>query len=160
LAHAAIALAMASRDYDTALEMIERAIAINPSSVHAHGHGAVINTWAGHYEAALALADRSLLLSPFDPLRVMPLAAKAGAWLMMGDYEAAVAGARRALQVYPSHTPSHLITIAALVRLGRLDEVRAAARRFLEIAPGYRIAPCAPVLEHFADELRQAGLPG
>jgi TolB-like protein/class 3 adenylate cyclase len=160
LAHAAIALALATRDYDTALEMIDRAIAINPNSVHAHGHGSVINTWAGNYERSIALAERALRLSPFDPLGVMPLAGMAGARMMKGEYEAAVACARRALQIYPTHTPSFLILIVSLVRLGRVEEARATGERFMQLSPGYRIIPRAPVLEYFVSELRQAGLPG
>jgi adenylate cyclase len=159
LAHAAIALALATRDYDAALEMIDRAIAFNPSSGHAHGHGSVINTWAGNYDKSIALSDRALRLSPLDPLRVMPLAGQAGAWMMKGEYEKAVAYAGRALQVYPTHTPSFLLKIVSLVRLGRGEEARATARQFMEVSPTYRIIPRAPVLEHFCDELRKAGLP-
>ncbi len=159
LAHAAIALALATGDTDTALEMIDRAILINPSSAQAHGHGAIINVWAGHYDAAIALAERALTLSPFDPLSVMPHAAAAGAYLMKGDYSAAISAARRALQIYPTHVPSHLITILGLAKLRRMNEARAAAGRFMKISPGYRIAPNAPIFEAFIDELRQAGLP-
>jgi TolB-like protein/class 3 adenylate cyclase/Tfp pilus assembly protein PilF len=158
LAHAAIALALGTRDYEASVEMIERAIAINPSSVHAHGHGSVINTWAGHYDRSIALSERALRLSPLDPLRVMPLAGQAGAWLMKGEYETALAFARRALQVYPTHTPSYLISIASLIRLDRVEEARRVAREFMALYPQYRILRKGPVLEHFCDELREAGL--
>jgi adenylate cyclase len=160
LAHAAIALALSTRDYAAALDMIDRAIALNPSSAHAHGHGSVINTWAGHYERAIALSDRALRLSPFDPLGVMPLAAQAGARMMKGEPAEALAYARRALQIYPTHTPAFLISIVSLVHLGRIEEARAVAARFMTLSPAYRILPRAPVLEHFVAELRQAGLPG
>ncbi len=160
LAHAAIALALATRDYAAALEMIDRAIAINPNSAHAHGHGSVINTWGGNYDRSIALSEHALRLSPLDPLSVMPLAGQAGARMMKGEYEAAIALARRALQVYPTHTPSFLIMMASLVRAGRIDEARATASTFVAVSPMYRIIPDAPVLEHFVAELRQAGLPG
>jgi tetratricopeptide (TPR) repeat protein len=159
LAHTAIALALGTRDYEGSLEMIERAIAVNPSSVHAHGHGSVINTWGGHYDRSIALSDRALRLSPFDPLRVMPLAGQAGAWLMKGQYDSAVTFARRALQVYPTHTPSYLISIASLMRLNRAEEARRIASEFMVLYPTYRIVPNWPVLEHFCGELSEAGLP-
>ena len=159
LAHAAIALALVTRDYEAALEMIEQAIRINPSSVHAHGHGSVINTWAGHFDRSIALSERALRLSPFDPLRVMPLAGQAGAWMMKSDYERALTFARRALQVYPTHTPSFLISIVSLMRLDRAEEARAVAQEFMGVAPSYRIIPNAPVLGQFCTDLRQAGLP-
>jgi TolB-like protein len=160
LAHAAIALSIATRDFNSALEMIDRAIAINPSSVHACRHGAVINLWAGNYQTAIQLADRSLLLSPLDPLSVMPHAATAGARLMMGEYEESIRAARRALQIYPTHTPSHLITIASLVRLDRLQEAREAASRFMEVSPNFRTSKSALlVVGDFLAELNQAGVP-
>ncbi|HEV2603353.1 MAG TPA: tetratricopeptide repeat protein, partial [Microvirga sp.] len=160
LAHAAIALAFTTRDYASALDLIDHAISLNPNSVHAHGHGSVISTWIGQYERSIALADRALRLSPFDPLSVMPLAGKAGALLMMGDFEGSLRCARRALQIYPTHTPSYLISIVTLVRLGQVTEAEAVARQFINVFPMYRIVPNWPVLGHFCDELRRAGVPG
>jgi tetratricopeptide (TPR) repeat protein len=159
LAHAAIALALVTRDYEAALEMIDRAIMLNPSSAHAHGHGSVINTWAGRYDRSIALSERALRLSPFDPLSVMPLAGRAGAHMMKDEYEEAVLWTRRALQIYPNHTPSFLIRIASLMRLGRTTEAQATAQQFMAIAPTYRVIPNAPVLGQFCEELRGAGLP-
>lgn len=159
LAHGAIAYAFATGDHAAALEMIERALVLNPSSVHAHGHGAVINTWAGNYERSIELGERALRLSPFDPFSVMAWAGMAGARLRLGDFEAAHDLARKAVQIYPAHVPSHLIAIAGLVRLERLDEARAAAARFMAIAPGFRIGRQHPVLTAFAADFRLAGLP-
>lgn len=159
LAHAAISLAVATRDNDAALEMIARALAINPSSVHAHGHGAVINVWAGNYADAIRLAEEALRLSPFEPLSVMAHAAIAGARLMTGAYDQAIAAARRGIQIYPTHVPSHLIMIVSLVRLGQVSDAEAAAKRFMAMTPNYRINLHVPVFEHFGTELAAAGLP-
>jgi tetratricopeptide (TPR) repeat protein len=90
----------------------------------------------------------------------MPIAAMAGAQLKLGDYDAAIASARRALQIYPTHAPSHIIAIAGLVKLGRTDEARAFADRLLEIAPGIRVSRRHPMFrDQFGSELREAGLP-
>ena len=159
LAHGAIALALATKDYVGAMEMIDKAIAINPSSAHAHGHGSVIATWAGLSDKSIALSQQALRLSPFDPLSVMPLAGQAGAHVLRGDYPQGLAFAQRALGVYPNHTPSCLLTIVCLVRLGRLGEATAFARNFIAVFPSYRIIAQAPVLGMFVDELQLAGLP-
>jgi adenylate cyclase len=159
LAHTAIALALATRDLEAAIELIDRALALNPNSVHAHDHGAVISTWAGRYERAHALADRALRLSPFDPLSVMAFAAKAGAFLMQGHYNEALSSARKGLQIYPNHTPSFLIAIASLMRLGKVAEAQGKAQEYMNVYPEYRILKRWPVLEHFCDDLRGAGLP-
>ncbi len=159
LAHAAIGLSLATRDHAVALAMIDRALASNPSSAHAYGHGSVINTWAGNYDKSVEMSDAALRLSPFDPLRVMPLAGQAGARLMMGDLEGAIGFAARALQIYPTHTPSFLISIAAMVRLARMEEAVQMGKRLMAASPGYQIIPNAPILGHFVSELRAAGLP-
>lgn len=159
LAYAAIAHAFATRDLPPALEMIDRAIARNPSSMHAHAHGAVINTWAGNYARSIALGERALRLSPFDPFAVMAWAGMAGARLMRGEHGLAIEAARKGLELYPSHVPSHLIAIAALVREDRIGEAQAAAARLLSLAPGYRIAQPIPIMHHFVAEFRRAGLP-
>jgi TolB-like protein len=160
LAHGAIALALATREFPVALGMIDRAIASNASSAHAYGHGSVINTWAGNYERSIALSEIALRLSPFDPLRVMSFAGQAGARLMLADYPGALSFGMQGLQVYPTHTPSFLISVAALVRMGDVARAREIAQRLIEVSPSYRILPKAPVLEHFVAELRTAGLPG
>jgi adenylate cyclase len=139
--------------------MIKRAIAINPSSAHAYGHGAVINAWAGFYEDSIAFTEKSLSLSPFDPLSVMAHAGAAGAHLKLGDYGAAIAAARNALEVYPTHRPAHFIMIAALVRDNRLEEAQNAARKILALNPNFKTSGMGgTVLGEFTDELAAAGL--
>jgi adenylate cyclase len=160
LAHAAISLALSTSDYPSALAIIERAISINPSSAHAYGHGSVINTWAGNYDKSIEYSERAIRLSPFDPLSVMPLAGQAGARMMKGEYEEAINCARRALQVYPTHTPSFLITIVSLMRLGMTNDAQTTSLRFMALSPTYRIRPHVPVFKHFVTELKAAGLPG
>jgi hypothetical protein len=45
------------------------------------------------------------------------------------------------------------------MRLGRVADARVLALQFVAIYPTYRILRRWPVLEHFSDELRAAGLP-
>ena len=78
---------------------------------------------------------------------------------MKGEYETALAFARRALQVYPTHTPSYLISMTSLMRLDRVEEARRIAREFMALYPQYRIVQNWLFREHFYDELRDAGLP-
>jgi len=49
--------------------------------------------------------------------------------------------------------------ILSLMRLGKLEEARAAAVRFMEVTPSYRINLRVPIFEHFGKELADAGLP-
>jgi adenylate cyclase len=161
LAFAANAYARATRDYETAVQMIEHALSQNPSSAHAQTVGAMVNCWAGHYEKAVSLAERSLRFSPFDPVRYLAFAALARARLFQGDSDAALLATRRALQANPRHLPSHGYAIISLVRLGRVEDVRNAVGRLLESVPNVRLANFSshPTFEPFAAELNAAGLP-
>ena len=60
LAFAANAYARAARDYDTALYMIQHALVHNWSDAHALAVGSVVSAWAGRWENAVDLAERSL----------------------------------------------------------------------------------------------------
>ena len=85
LAFAAGAYARGTRDYETAIQMIEHALAHNPSSAAAQSVGAVVNSWAGHYETAVTLAERSLRFSLFEPTRHLALAALSRSRLFQGN---------------------------------------------------------------------------
>jgi adenylate cyclase len=68
LAVAAFALGILSKDYKTAVSVIERALSLNPSSAAAHYWGALIHASSGNFAAVTAHANRALRLSPFDPV--------------------------------------------------------------------------------------------
>ena len=161
LAFAANAYARATQDYETAMQMIDNALANNPSSAHAHAVGAVVNAWAERYEIAVALAERALLLSPIDPVRHLALAALARSRLFQGDAAAALAAARRAVQASPGHLPSHGYLIISLVRLGLTRELPAAVERLLVNVPRASLSQFSAhvMFQPFMKELTAAGLP-
>ena len=74
--------------------------------------------------------------------------------------------ARKAVQSNPAHSISYMLLAAALVKLGRLEEAKAAAARVLELQPAFRYSrqfagvDCAPALAaSLSEALRAAGLP-
>jgi tetratricopeptide (TPR) repeat protein len=161
LAFAAITYATATRDYETAIQMIEHALAHNPSSAAAQSVGAVVNAWAGNHETAVSLAERSLRFSPFEPTRHLALAALSRSRLFQGNPEAALAAARGAVQATPGHLPSHGYVIICLTRLGRLQERDATVERMLASFPSVRLSHflAHSTFAPFDNELAAAGLP-
>lgn len=161
LAFAAIAYARATQDYDTAIQMIDHALANNPSSAHAHAVGAVVKAWAGLYDAAIGLAERALRLSPFDPARHLALAALARSRLFQGDPSGALTAARRAVQASPGHLPSHGYLIISLVRLGLMQELPATIERLRANVPSASLSQFSGhvMFQPFMQELTAAGLP-
>jgi TolB-like protein len=161
LAFAANAYARATQDYQTAIQMIEHALANNPSSAHAHAVGAVVNAWAERYDIAVEFAERALRLSPFDPARHLAFAALARSRLFQGNPSLALAAARRAVQASPGHLPSHGYMIISLVRLGLTGELSTTVERLLANVPRASLSQFAAhvVFRPFMKELSAAGLP-
>jgi len=154
LAFAANAYARATRDYDTAIQMTEHALAQNPSNAHALAVGAVVNTWAGRHDQSVRLSERALRCSPFDPVRHLAVVIK-------GDADAALIATRRAAQASPGHLPSHGYVIISLVRLGRTQELRTTMDQLLTSFPNIRLTNFLShvTFEPFTAELTAAGLP-
>ena len=58
--------------------------------------------------------------------------------LLRGRYEEACRAAYKSVQANPAHSITYMQLVAALAKLGRLDERRAAAARVLELQPAFR----------------------
>jgi tetratricopeptide (TPR) repeat protein len=83
-----------------------------------------------------------------------------------GRYEEAANAAHRAVQFNPAHSISYMLLAAALAKLGRVEESKAAAARVLELQPGFRYSwqfsgvGCAAALAaSLSEALRATGLP-
>jgi TolB-like protein/Tfp pilus assembly protein PilF len=167
LAFAALALSALAGRHDAALVMVDRAIEQNPSSATAHTVYALINMMLGRPDKSVFHAERSLRLSPFDPLRHIPECTLSVANLAAGQDEAALVCVRKGLEANPVFTPGLTTLAICLVRLGRIEEARATVHRLVEIAPDTRVATLQERylfsnslgFERIVADLRAAGLP-
>jgi len=159
-------ISLAGHDNATALNLFDRALALSNSNIFALGCSAVTLAWMGKTEPAIERAQRALRLSPFDPLNVRPCNALAISYFCTKRYDKAADAARRATEFNPGFSPPHALLAAALIRLGRVEEAKAAAQRVLALQPTFTIrrfsvtvgfAPA--VYEPFAEAWRAAGLP-
>jgi tetratricopeptide (TPR) repeat protein len=107
-----------------------------------------------------------LRLSPFDPWRSTAFIASSIGHYHRCRYEEAVAAARKAIQSAPRYSMGYVNLAAPLVKLGRLEEARAAAVRALELQPAFRCrlhysaAGYAPALAaSLTEALCTAGMP-
>ncbi len=152
---------------DRGLSECERAVALNPSSAHAQnmlGMGLVL---ASRPIEALPWIERSLVLSPRDPRQGIWLWIKSIAHLTARQYDDAVEWARQATQRHAENFDAHLVLVASLGHLGRIEEARAAlaaAKRHMPDEPHRPAMFWAYKLdadkEHFLDGLRKAGWDG
>ena len=88
-----------------------------------------------------------------------------GHFLQGRDAEA-VEAARRAIQINPLLSISYMGLVAALARLGRVDDAKAAATRLMELQPSFSISrQCAVVgavpslTAALTEAVRSVGLP-
>ena len=139
LATAGFVIGLVEHDYETAMETIDRALALTNASPLALAVGSVILAHAGRTEAAIDYARRALSF-PQGPESGNPHIGLAIAYLASRDFEPAVESAVHAVQAHPRFSLAHALHAAALSSLGRIDEGRAAMRRVIELEPQFTVA--------------------
>ena len=164
------ALAIAGRmtglsgDFEAAIEMVDRAVALNPNSAEAWYRRGITYRQARQSEEAVRSIERAIRLSPVDPMIYHTFSAMALALIDLRRFDEAVAVARKALR---KNQPNSLIyrgLAAALAHLGREAEAREAAAHILELEPNFRISEMvartsSSQFHVYIDGLRMAGLP-
>lgn len=163
---AGFSMGMDGHDRLAAFTALEAALAISPSSALTYILGSVILAWGGEADRAIEWSERGMRLSPLDSWAFAAFDAQAMGYFQRGRYDEAAQAAYRSVQTNPAHSITYLQLAAALVKLGRLEEAKAAATRVLELHPAFRFSRqfsgvnCAPALAaSLGDALRAAGLP-
>ena len=95
------ATASFSGDFDTAREMVDRAVALNPNSSRAWEQRGLTYLIAGQPEEAIRSFERVIRLSPFDPLLFSTFAGMGVAFIGLGRFDEAVAAAKKAVRQNP-----------------------------------------------------------
>jgi adenylate cyclase len=160
------ALVLAHRDdADAAVTFAKRAIELNDSYTPAFFALAVINTFLGQTEEALAAIDRALRLSPADPQRFVWLAQRASALYLSKRYIEAADTARQSLRMRWYHTACRVLA-ASLAQLGEIEAAIAAASELVEhthadktIRDVIRPFKQRADRDHYAEGLRKACMP-
>jgi tetratricopeptide (TPR) repeat protein len=128
--------------------------------------GSVVLAHAGDSRRAIDYAERSLRITPFGRDSALPYVGMAMAHLSAGDFPAAADASAKAVQANSRFSLSHALQAAALVRLDRLDQAKAAAARVLECEPDFTIEKFvrshtgrADIWDLIGDALRRLALP-
>ena len=154
------------KDYDRALELFERALALNPNCQQAWGLSGITLCYVGEAKAALDREAYALRLNPFDPLGFYFTGVSGLAAMLCGKYEEALAFGLKSRRENPRWSVNLRFLAATLVHLGRLEEARQMAREFLAIDQSFTLSAFRqwyplrePELSTYIGALRQAGLP-
>ena len=163
---AAFSIGMDGHDRTAAFVAFEAALAVSPSTALAYILGGVILGWTGDADRAIEWGERGMRLSPFDPWAFAAFHALMLGHFQRGRYEEAAGAAYKAVQSNPAHSISYMLLAAALAKMGRIEQAKAAAARVLQLQPSFRFrrhfsgVNCAPELAvALSEPLQNAGLP-
>jgi protein O-GlcNAc transferase len=120
-------------DANAAMELISRALSVNPKSPEAHANLGNVFLQLRRFSDAVASYDKALAIRP---VLLDALVSRGFALQELNRHSEALASYDRALAVRPGHAPSLFNRGNALQELGRHDEAIASYDRALGVMPG------------------------
>jgi adenylate cyclase len=164
LAVAAVTSAFMVGDSEGAIEMADRAVALNPNSYAAWYCRGWVYRVAGLQDEALRSFERSMRMSPVDPQLHQSFAGMGLAFIELGRFDEAIVAGKKAQRQNPSFPIAYRCLAAAFAHLGRDAEAREAAARLLETDPAFTISAWIgrggqSNSKMLIEGLRKAGLP-
>jgi adenylate cyclase len=127
-------------DSESAIEMADRAVALNPNSFIAwHARGMVYRN-GGQPEEAVRSFERAIRINPLDPTLHRAFVGMGWALIELGRFDEAIVAGKKAQRQNPSHSATYLCLASAFACLGRDAEARAATTRVLDVDPAFTIS--------------------
>jgi len=134
LAWSAYVLAYFGEDIDAAIQLIDRALAFNPSFAYGWLWSGWLRLWAGQPQTAISHFENSLRLSP-HARAAGTLMAIGVAYFFAQRFEDAAAMLLRSLQEQPDWAPTYRMLAACYAHMRRLDDARKIVERLRAITP-------------------------
>ncbi len=139
LGMAGFVISLDEHDHATATSLFDRALSLSPSNIFALSCSALVLSWLGEPETAVARATSAIRLSPFDFLNYLAYNALALAYFHTQEFERALEAAQKSVQFNPRFSVSRAFLTAILVGLGRIPDAQAEAQRVLALDPGFSV---------------------
>jgi adenylate cyclase len=164
LARAALISAFLVGDYESEIELADRAVALNPNSWLAWNCRGYVHRAAGLPEEAVRSFVRAIRMSPIEPRLYQSLVGMGMALIELRRFEEAAAAARKAQRQNPAFPSTYRCLASAFGHLGRDAEAREGAARLLELDPAFTISAFIARggqsnSKLIIEGLRKAGLP-
>jgi TolB-like protein/class 3 adenylate cyclase len=134
LAWSAYVLAYFGEDIDAAIQLIDRALALNPSYAYGWLWSGWLRLWAGQPQLAISHFESSLRLSP-HARTANTLMGIGVSYFFTQRFEDAVAMLLRSLQEQPDWAPTYRMLAACYAHMGRLDDATKIVERLRAITP-------------------------
>ena len=164
LAFAAVASSFMVGDDESEIEMVDRAVALNPNAYEAWNARGWVYRNVGLPEEAIRSFERAVRVSPVDPLLYRTFVGMAATLIELGRLDEAVVASKKALRQNLSYAATYRCLASAFAHLGRVAEAREAAAHVLEHDPGFTISAWfarggQSNAKVYIEGLRKAGLP-
>jgi adenylate cyclase len=164
LAWASVISAYMVGDHESAIEIADRAVALNPNSHQAWGCRGWVYRAAGLPEEAVRSFERAIRRSPVDPRLHLAFGGMGMALIELGRFDEAIVAGKKAQRQNPSFPVAYRCLASAFAHLGRDAEAREAAARMLEVDPDFTISAWIARggqtnSKLMTEGLRKAGLP-
>jgi adenylate cyclase len=127
-------------DCERAIEIADRAVALNPNSFFAWNCRGWVHRVAGLPEEAVQSFERAMRMSPADPLLHRPLTGMGLALIELRRFDEAIVAGKKAKRQNSLFPPAYRCLASAFAHLGRDEEAREAAARLLELDPAFTVS--------------------
>jgi TolB-like protein/DNA-binding SARP family transcriptional activator len=124
---------------EEALRELEQSVALSPNFVLGHYTLGFVHGQSGDARLAIASADHSRHLSPFDPMMFAMYTTRAIALIRLGQFSEAAEWAVRGAARPNAHVHIRAIAASCLALAGRLDEAGTFVTSTRKAVPDYRI---------------------
>jgi len=154
-----------TREYQRAASMLDRALSLDPNSAWAWNRSGWLHNYRDDPEVAIEHFERSLRLSPFDPMAFNCEMGIGCAHFIAKRYDLATQWQEKALAAKPSAVWIHRTLAPSYAHAGEIGKARASVEELVKEYPEIRIADILQalafskeVMSRFVEGLQQAGL--
>jgi tetratricopeptide (TPR) repeat protein len=125
---------------DESISALTRSIDLSPNFALGHYYLSFVQAIVGDAHAAISAADYARHLSPFDPMLIGMLGARAVALVRLGRFEEGASWAVKAAARPNAFPHMHAIAACCLALAGSLEQARAHVAAVRHTSPHYRLA--------------------
>jgi Flp pilus assembly protein TadD len=155
------------RDFNTAFELLDRAVRAGPNSAFAWARSGSVFNFVNKPAEARRRLEQAMHISPFDPHMFFTHTSLGHASYLEGDYEAAVAWCRQSYAENSNYTANLRFLAASLAATGLIEEAHRIGASLRRLEPGFTVRKFVDGYayqdEHLRNRLGQylmsAGLP-
>jgi adenylate cyclase len=154
------------RDYDMAIDDVDRATMLSPGNSWAWTFSSGPYGFVGRTQEAIARAEHAIRLSPIDAQAFVALCLLGQNHYLNGTFDEAIRWSRKAVNLNPRFGNAVRVLAASLVAVGRVQDAQRVAEHHRQILPDFRVADYArrcpfkqPAASGYVNRLQEAGIP-